>query len=182
MQLNITASRDINASVVNVLDGLSAVRTDFVASGMDSASSQIFTGVKPNGVDVVAYLYAALESSDLDTFTLEIVTDKLYIGTNDSSVAQAGTVALSADQMTTINKYVGAASSDGFINPQETAKYASLDAMNVGFYPSLLDHTAEWAEILPEDSVVRNLLRLTTPVANVALGFVRQSQRDSSRR
>ena len=158
VQLNITASQDTSVSVVNVLDGLSAVRTEFVQSGMDSATSQIFTAVKPNGVDVAAYLYAAIESSELDASTLAIVRDKLYVGANESSIAQAGTVALSAGKMTTVNKYIGVASSDGFINPQETAKYASLDAMSTGFYQSLLDHVAEWAEILPEDSVVRIFL------------------------
>ena len=165
VQLNITASQDTNVSVVNVMDGLSAVRTDFVTSGMDDASSQIYTGVKPNGVDVTAYLYAAMECSELDAATLAIVTDRLYIGTNDSSIAQAGTVALSAGNMTTINKYVGGASSDGFINPQAAAKYASLDAMNMGFYQSMLDHIAEWAEILPEDSVARTSLRLSIALA-----------------
>lgn len=156
VQLNITASQDTNVSMVNVLDGLSAVRTDFVTSGMDDASTQIYTAVKPNGVDVTAYVYAVMESSGLDASTLAIVTDKLYIGTNDSSVAQAGTVSLIAGETATVNKYVGAASSDGFINPQETAKYASLDAMSTGFYQSMLDHMAEWADVLPEDSVVSN--------------------------
>ena len=155
VQLNITASQDTNVSIVNVLDGLSAVRTDFVTSGMDDSSSQIFSAVKPNGVDVTAYVYAAMECSELDASTLAIVADKLYIGTNDSSIAQAGTVSLTAGQTTTVNKYIGAASSDGFINPQETAKYASLDAQSTGFYQSMSEHMAEWAEILPQDSVVR---------------------------
>lgn len=154
VQLNITASKDTNASIVNVLDGLSAVRTDFVASGMDDTSSQIWSAVKPNSVDVTAYLYAAIESSELNASTLNIVTNKTFIGTNDSSVAQAGVLTLDAGKTSTINKYVGAASSDGFINPQETAKYASYDAKNLGFYQSMLDHTIEWADLLPKDSVV----------------------------
>ena len=154
VQLNITSSQDTNVSMVSVLDGLSAVRTDFVASGMDNSTSQIYTAVKPNGVDVTAYLYAAMECEQLDASTLAIVTDKSYIGTNDSSIAQVGTVSLKAGQTTTVNKYIGAASSDGFINPQATAKYASLDAMSRGFYHSMSDHMAEWAEILPQDSVV----------------------------
>lgn len=158
VQLNITASKDTNVSVVNIMDGLAAVRTDFVESGMDDASSQIYTAVKPNGVDVTAYLYAAMECSELDVSTLAIVTDKLYIGTNDSSIAQAGTVTLNAGNMTTINKYVGGASSDGFLSPWQTAKYASIDAKTMGFYQSMLDHMAEWAEILPEDSVVCGVL------------------------
>ena len=161
VQLNITSSQDTNVSIVSVFDGLSAVRTDFVTSGMDDSTSQIYTAVKPYAVDTTAYLYAAMECAQLDATTLEIVTDKLFIGTNDSSIAQAGTVSLTAGQTTTVNKYVGAASSDGFINPQETAKYASLDAMSVGFYQSLSDHKAEWAEILPQDSVVRKTARLT---------------------
>ncbi|KAL8793427.1 MAG: hypothetical protein Q9195_004013 [Heterodermia aff. obscurata] len=161
VQLNITASQDTNVSIASVLDGLSAVRTDFVTSGMDESTSQIYTAVKPNGVDVTAYLYAAMECSELDASTLAIVTDKLYIGTNDSSVAQAGTVSLTAGQTTTVNKYIGAASSDGFINPQETAKYASLDALSTGFYQSMTDNTAEWAEILPQNSVIASLTKLS---------------------
>ena len=165
MQLNITSSQDANVSIVSVLDGLSAVRTDFVTSGVDDSTSQIYTAVKPNAVDATAYLYAAIECAQLDVSTLEIVTDKLYIGTNDSSIAQAGTVSLTAGQTTTVNKYVGAASSDGFINPKETAKYASLDALSIGFYQSLSDHKAEWAEILPQDSVVRRNARLRSVLA-----------------
>lgn len=162
VQLNITSSQDTNVSMVSVFDGLSAVRTEFVTSGMDDSTSQIYTAVKPNAVDTAAYLYAAMECAQLDASTLEIVTDKSYIGTNDSSIAQAGTVSLIAGQTTTVNKYVGAASSDGFINPKETAKYASLDAMNLGFYQSMSDHMAEWAEILPQDSVVRRIARFPT--------------------
>ena len=170
VQLNITASKDTNASIVNVLDGLSAVRTDFVASGMDDTSSQIWTAVKPNDVDVTAYLYAAMESSQLNASNVNIVTDKLFIGTNESSIAQAGTLTLRAGNMSTVNKYVGAASSDGFINPQETAKYASYDAMNTGFYQSMIDHITEWAQILPEDSVVSFL---NMSLRNLCLNLVR---------
>lgn len=161
VQLNITASQDTNVSIVNVMDGLSAVRTDFVTSGMDDSSSQIYTAVRPIGVDVTAYLYAAMECSELDASSLAIVTDKTFIGTNDSSVAQAGTVSLLGGQTTTVNKYVGAASSDGFINPQETAKYASLDAMSTGFYQSMTGHMGEWAETLPRDSVVSITARVS---------------------
>ncbi len=153
VQLQIQPSADCNASIVNVLDGTSAVRTNSVSSGMDGA--QIHTAVTPNGVNnVTAYIYATMSgSSELDASSLKMVSNKSYIGVNDSSIAQGANAALKAGKTAVITKYVGAATSDGFLDPQGLAKSACSKAMSTGFDQSLIYHAAEWAHVFPEDSV-----------------------------
>lgn len=153
VQLQIKPSKDCNVSIVNVLDGTSAVRTDFVKKGTDGA--QIYTSVRPNGVnDVTAYLYATMQgSAEVDVSSLKLVSDKHYIGSNESSIAQAANAHLKAGHTTVVSKFVGGASSDGFKDPQAVAKSASLKALATGFHRSLISHVTEWATVFPEDSV-----------------------------
>ena len=155
VQLEITPSMDVNVSIVNIFDGTSAVRTNFVESGMDSDTMQLFSAVKPAGIEnVTAYFYAAMEGTNgVSSSTLALVNNKPYLGANDSSIAQAAMAALKAGQTTTVTKYVGGASSDGFADPQGMAKNSSLNAMRTGFEQSLIYHKAEWAEIFPSESV-----------------------------
>ena len=153
VQLQILPSSDCNVSIVNVLDGTSAVRSDFVSSGTDGQS--VFTAVSPNGVsNVTAYLYATMNgSSEVDFSSLAEVSDEPYIGTNASTVAQAVNVGLRAGQTTVVTKYVGGASSDGFVDPQEIAKDASITAMAIGYDALLMSHITEWAAVMPDDSI-----------------------------
>ena len=153
VQLQIQPSADTNVSIVNVLDGTSAVRTDFTSSGMEG--TQIYSAVMPNNVKIVtAYIYATMEgSAEVDASSLAIVTDKLYIGSNSSSIAQAANAALKAGQTTTVTKYVGGATSDGFLDPQRTAQGACMQAMTTGFDDAMAAHMAEWATVFPTDSV-----------------------------
>lgn len=153
VQLQIQPSADINVSIVNVLDGTSAVRTNFTSSGMEG--TQIYSAVTPYNVNnVTAYIYASMEgSAEVDATSLALVTDKLYIGVNQSSIAQAANAALKAGQTTTMTKYVGGATSDGFLDPQRTAQGACMQAMETGFKKSLATHMGEWAIVLTPDSV-----------------------------
>ena len=153
VQLQIKPSKDYKVSIVNVLEGTSSVRTDFVEKGADGA--QIYSSVKPNGIhDVTAYLYATLQgSAEVDASSLKVVTDKNYIGANESSIAQEATASLKAEKTTIVSKFVGGASSDGFKNPKAVAKSASLTGLNAGFQRSLKSHVTEWAKVFPDDSV-----------------------------
>ena len=153
VQLQIQPSNDCDVLVVNALDGRSAVRTDYSTSGTDG--QQIYTSVKPNGVsEVIAYLYAGLNgSSEVDVSTLTQTSNKPYLGANDSSIAQVVTAHLKSDKVTTIDKFVGGATSDGFSDPQGQAKMASLKAMSTGYEQSLVYHAAEWKQVFPKDSV-----------------------------
>lgn len=153
VQLQIKPSADANCTIVNVMDGTSAVRTNFTISGVEG--TQIYTAVTPYNVpNVTAYLYSAMEASaEVEASTLAIVADKLYIGVNGSSIAQGASAALKAGQTTTVTKYVGGATSDGFRDPQRTAQGECMQAMSNGFDASMESHIIEWAVVLPPDSV-----------------------------
>ncbi|KAI4255386.1 MAG: hypothetical protein LQ352_002588 [Teloschistes flavicans] len=152
VQLQITPSADCKASIANVLDGTSAVRTEFVSSGMDGA--QIYTAVSPAGVsNVTAYIYATMAASEeMDASTMAQVKDKDYLGANDSSIAQAASASLKAGTTTVVTKYVGVASSDGFKDPQTVAKNAALTGLSSGFDQALNSHIWEWSNVFPDDS------------------------------
>ena len=151
--MEITPSKDCNASIVNVLDGTSAVRTNFTKSGMEA--SAIYSAVTPWNVhNVTAYLYASMEASaEVNVSAQALVTDKLYLHANDSTIAAAAPASLKAGKTTVVTKYIGGATSDGFLNPQATAQGACKQAAENGFNKSMASHVEEWAVVFPADSV-----------------------------
>ncbi|KAJ5640021.1 uncharacterized protein N7484_007883 [Penicillium longicatenatum] len=154
VDMQIVSSVDANATVVNVIDGASAVRTDFVKSGEDDGA--IYSAVRPNGVaNVTAYIYANITGPGLDLSSSKVVTGKPYVSTNDSSIAQSVSVSLKAGKTARITKFVGGASSDAFEDPQQVAKNASSTALRNGYLKSLRSHVTEWANVMPDDSVDR---------------------------
>jgi trehalose/maltose hydrolase-like predicted phosphorylase len=76
-----------------------------------------------------------------------------YIGGNASSIAQSATAHLTAGKASIFTKFVGAASSDAFQDPQAVAVNASENAANQGFGRLLQTNADEWAELMPGDSV-----------------------------
>ena len=151
VDVEIVSSVDTNATLVNVLEGYAAVRTDFVESGQDEGA--IYTSVKPNGIaNVTAYIYANMTSHG---HAGTLVKNKPYLQSNDSSIAVGVPVQLLAGKAVRATKYVGVASSDAFSNPRETAKNATIAATKRGFYKSLRAHVKEWAAVMPLDSVDR---------------------------
>ncbi|KAH7186247.1 glycosyl hydrolase family 65 central catalytic domain-containing protein [Fusarium flagelliforme] len=154
VDLTIIPSIEWQGTIVNVIDGYSAVRTDFVKSGQDEDGA-IFSAVRPIGIaNVTAYIYAQVTGSkSLDLSKRKLVQGKPYVHTNDSSVAQAIPVKFSAGKAVHITKYVGAASSDAFDDPKKTAKEASRKALENGYEKSLQSHITEWASVMPDDSV-----------------------------
>jgi trehalose/maltose hydrolase-like predicted phosphorylase len=153
VDMEITPSQGSEATVVNVIDGYSAVRTDFVKSGQDNGA--LFSAVRPWGIsNVTAYIYTNLTASaGVDLSSRALVNDKPYVHSNESSIAQAVNVKFRANETVRITKFVGAASSDAFPNPQQTAKEAVSAAMAAGYMGSLQSHVAEWASILLDGSV-----------------------------
>ncbi|KAL4919570.1 glycosyl hydrolase family 65 central catalytic domain-containing protein [Aspergillus aurantiobrunneus] len=155
VDMEITPSQDFQGTIVSVLDGYSAVRTDFAESGEDDGA--IFSAVQPWGIpDVSAYFYANITGSkNVDLSSRRRVTGKSYVSTNESSIAQAVDVNFSANEKIRITKFVGAASTDAFADPRATAKQAASEALNAGYRHSLRGHVTEWATILHDDSVDR---------------------------
>ena len=153
VQMSVTPSKDGNASVVNLLEGYSAVRTTFVGSGTDDGA--IYSAVKPSGVkNVTAYVYATLDADDsVDLSSAKLVKDKPYILGNASTIAQSVDVNLRAGKTFSVIKYVGIASTDAFPDPRTTAKEAALMGKQRGVDDAMRSHISEWAQVMPDDSV-----------------------------
>ncbi|KAG5791914.1 hypothetical protein H9Q69_009055, partial [Fusarium xylarioides] len=154
VDLTVVPSTDSEATIVNVIGGYSAVRSEFVKSGEDDDGA-IFSAVRPVGIaNVTAYIYAQVNGAkSLDLSRRKLVHGKPYLHTNESSIAQAIPVKFSAGVPVQITKYVGAASSDAFDDPAKIAKEASRRAMKEGYEKSLLSHIKEWESVMPSDSV-----------------------------
>lgn len=155
VQLKATSQQDVNATVIDVLDGDCAVRTDFVEKSYEPVFPMIWSAVKPVGIEnVTAYIFSLLIGDDsCDTSSRSNYTIESVIGGNSSSIGQSLTVALKANQTSTVTKYIGGASSDAFDDPQSAALNGSWNGANQGFDALLASHTQEWQNILTEDSV-----------------------------
>lgn len=153
VDMQIVPSVNSEAIIANVIDGYSAVRTDFVESGQDDGA--IFSAVRPLGMsNVTAYIYANVTGSEnVDLSSRKIVTDRPYVNANESSIAQSLNVKFTTNEPLRVTKFVGAASTDAFENPQQTAKQASSKALATGYLKALHSHVSEWATVMPEDSV-----------------------------
>lgn len=152
VDMEIVPSVDAQATLVNVIDGYSAVRTDFVESGQNHGA--IFSAVRPWGVsNVTAYIYANLTGSEDVDMSSQRLVNKPYISSNESSIAQGVDAKLTANKALRITKFVGAASSDAFGNPQQTARQAVSQALATGYLKFLRSHVSEWATVMPDHSV-----------------------------
>ncbi|KAJ5535066.1 hypothetical protein N7527_001320 [Penicillium freii] len=153
VEMEIIPTTESNATIANVIDGASAVRTDFVETGEDNGA--IFSAVRPNGIaNVTAYVYANLTGSpNVDLSSRKIVTNKPYVHSNKSSIAQAVDVKFKPGELVRVIKYVGGASTDAFVDPKQTAKKATSAAMSNGYAQSLRSHIVEWENVMPDASV-----------------------------
>ncbi|KAF2645036.1 hypothetical protein P280DRAFT_186014 [Massarina eburnea CBS 473.64] len=157
VQLKLTAIRDLNVTVYDVLEGTGAMRTDFVDKKFETDSPTIWTAVSPLGLpNITAYIYSTFKGDEwVDTSTRREITEGVFSSANASSIGQAVQVKLQAGQTSEISKFVGAASSDAFSDPKGTASHASVTGALAG-YATLLDtHIKEWREILPRHAVDR---------------------------
>ena len=153
VSLELQSSHDTNVSIVNVLDGFNALRTNTVDTGTDG--KVIYTAVSPVGVpEVTAWIYAGLESSMNTSRTcLHNNSAQPYIGNSNASIAQSIPVNLKAGHTATITKYVGVASTDAFKDPKSQAKNALTAAMKEGYSNGLETHIQEWSTVMPRTSV-----------------------------
>ncbi|KAI0147590.1 glycoside hydrolase family 65 protein [Xylariaceae sp. FL1272] len=152
VQMQVTSEEDVNATIVNILDGATALRTDFVEKG--TKGSAIYSAVSPFGVsNVTAWVFAALDSPDVDLTQLSESTDRPFISKNTSTMAQSLPVMLEADKTITVTKYVGVASTDAFPAPKDQAYNEMSSALETGFDQAILEHVEEWSVVMPDHSV-----------------------------
>ena len=130
VQLKLTASQNVNATVIDLLNGDCALRTNFVDKSFEPVLPFIWSTVRPVGISIVtAYIYSALVGGDsCDKSSCTQITDDSVLGANRSSIAQGIDVSLQAGKTSIITKYIGGASTDAFEDPQSTALNASWSA------------------------------------------------------
>jgi trehalose/maltose hydrolase-like predicted phosphorylase len=153
VQMKIMASADSKATLVNVLNGDCAVRTDFVAKG--KLDQFIYSGVSPNGVhNVTGWVYAGMNGTGADySPSKSDVSGRPYVGNNKSSIAQPFDVRFKAGQAAFFTKFVGVASSDAYDDANQTAYYAAKTGMGFGYDATAGHHTAEWAATFNDENI-----------------------------
>ena len=156
VQLKLTASRDINVTVYDILEGNSASRTKFVEKKYETNSQYptIWTAVNPVGVNVTAYIYSSLQGNEcVDIGSRNEVPPGVLGDPHEASIAQSVNVKLVAGKTAVVSKFVGIASTDAFDNPQSVAHAAAITGATLGFATLLHSHMKEWMSILPRHSV-----------------------------
>ncbi|KAF1987269.1 carbohydrate-binding module family 32 protein [Aulographum hederae CBS 113979] len=153
IQLKMASSAPMDVKVVDVFEGDCAVRTDFVEKSYANPA-RMWSAVKPNGVEnVTAYVYSTLDASaDILSTRAQVSTEESYIGNNQSSIAQSVDVHLNGSAVT-IEKYIGAASTDAWDDPLAVARNASLTGAKTGYKAMFKSHSEEWSSIMTDDKV-----------------------------
>jgi len=153
INMNITARKDSTVNIVNVIDGDCATRSTFKDKGNDG--NFVYTAVSPYGLpDIEAYVYANMSIQGGNPVgSMRTAYNASWIGKNESSVATAQQVSLSAGETVSAFKYVGIASTDAFDEPRQVARSAAAQAMEEGYASAIATHMMEWAELFPVTSV-----------------------------
>lgn len=143
-----------NLTFHDVLAGNASVRTNFVGKGSDGNAS-IWSAVSPDGVsNVTAFVYSTLRISGVSNIgNRRILSADPNNSVNQSSISQTISGSIAQGQTIIVEKYIGAASSDAFPNPQQIAKENSQSGAGAGWADQIQQHTSEWLQILTPDSV-----------------------------
>ncbi|GAB7347965.1 hypothetical protein MBLNU459_g5470t1 [Dothideomycetes sp. NU459] len=154
IRLTIEPTSAINVTVTDLIDGRGAVRSDPRTTGMAGNSSTIYSAVSPHWLNnITAWIFSTTHSDHFDVSSRKNASNDFYLPSNESTIGQSWTVALSAGTPITISKYVGIASSDGFDDPESVASSASTSAASTGF-DALFQSSAEaWSQLLNDDLV-----------------------------
>jgi trehalose/maltose hydrolase-like predicted phosphorylase len=154
IRLRLTASRDMNVTVYDVLDGDCAVRSQFVDKKYEEDTPTIWTAVSPGNIsDITAYVYSTLAADEWADLQTRNKVEEGRFSNNDSTIAQSIQLHLTASKPHEIKKFVGVASTDAFPDPQTAARSASLSAVDIGYYKLLRSHIEEWAMIMAPEAV-----------------------------
>ncbi|KAG8623673.1 hypothetical protein KVT40_008649 [Elsinoe batatas] len=150
IRLTASSTSDLNATVIDNLDGRGAVRSNGGQRGELNDSNTIFTSVSPNWLgNITAWIYSTLGGDGLGQ--REDTSNIRYV--NESTWRQSFPVSLTANTPVIVTKYVGIASSDGFEDPQEVARIASLEAANSTFDALFQSSAAAWEELMDDDLI-----------------------------
>ncbi|UNI19507.1 Alpha,alpha-trehalase [Purpureocillium takamizusanense] len=151
----IRASKDINGTATDLLDGRSAVRSYLDQKGVVSNGSNpsVYAAVHPNGLaNVTGWVVSMSDFSSTASGRGREAKGK-YLGANETTIGQTFDISLKANQTATLYKYVGVASTDKFAKAESVAREAASKAKADGWEKLRDEHTAAWAELMTEHAV-----------------------------
>jgi len=154
IQLTITPHASFNMTLTDLLDGRGAVRSETHSTGMLDNSPTIFSSVSPHWLpNITAWIYSTVMTDLSSNLTRFNASSEYYSPSNTSTIGQSWILPLTSGTPVTVTKFVGIASSDGFTDPQTTARNASFDAVSVGYATLFAESEAAWSELLDPDLV-----------------------------
>ena len=156
VSLDLMASKDVDITITDVLDGAGATRSTFRNKASEPESDLIWTSISPNGQDsVLAYEYSTVRlltsqqarKGDCEKASTQKLTSP-WISPNASTVAQSWCLSLRAGVSSTVYKYVGIASTDAFGGAaQVTARNAALGAKKMTWENLIWSHNEAWENL-----------------------------------
>lgn len=151
----IVPSADIDGTVIDLLDGRSAMRSYLDTKGIDENGSTIYSSFHPSGLANVTGIVVsgANFSNEYTNISSRALAQGAFVSGNETTIGQSFDISLKAGETATFFKYVGVASSDKFADPVSTARKQQSEAELAGWDALLSEHIAAWATILTEDSV-----------------------------
>lgn len=154
VKATIASSGDINGIVTDLLDGRSAVRTDFNEKGL-SDHGIIYTSVRPTGLPKnVAYIVSGFNASNAWTnASSRAIANGPNIPVDESTIGQSYAIGLKAGKIVEFYKYIGVASNDKFIDAKSTAEAEQAKAQSSGWDALLQEHIISWAKVISTESV-----------------------------
>jgi trehalose/maltose hydrolase-like predicted phosphorylase len=118
-----------NVSIVDLIDGRSAVRSSLGEKGMsDSSDTFRYVSNHPEGLPTVT-AWTLSKSNVSNGYTVESSRRATAIETSsDMSIGQEWDVALVDEETAVFQKFIGLATSDKFVDPRSTAIFESHEA------------------------------------------------------
>ncbi|TAQ87180.1 hypothetical protein B7494_g4494 [Chlorociboria aeruginascens] len=138
-----------NASVIDLLDGRSAVRSSLVQKGIEHSSPTIYVANRPDGISYVEAWTAStakVSNGYVDEASRRIVTETE--NDNSMTIGQKWDVKLIEDETAVIQKIVSVASTDKFSNAGAEARLLSSLAAKDGWQTLIFEHVQRWNSIM----------------------------------
>jgi len=143
-----------NASIIDLLDGRSAVRSSLGKKGMYPDMTSIYVSNHPDGLpNVTAWTISSTNVSNgyTDDSTRRLATNT---GSNSSmSIGQEWDVRLVEGETATFEKLVGIASTDKFEDAESTALLELARASSDGWDAILSEHTEAWNKLMENNQM-----------------------------
>lgn len=119
--------RDINVTIIDLLDGRSAVRSFLGKKGISNDTNSIFVSNHPVGLPNVT-VWTVSTANVSNGYTDESSRRSIFLNNSTIKVGQKWNARLINNQPAVFHKFIGIASSDYFPNPKLVATQASRNA------------------------------------------------------